>query len=184
MCRNFSIKWVENVIKLSVIEKQKSSPMLFSGARSVNECAPSLSAWWALVLLSPDLSCAPTETKTSARKRLSRQRFWILPLLSLAESKLQYWLKAAQARAAAAQLYFLEIKRLLLSDSTPVNFSKESNSRQYFHKLIWQSVGELVTKVCTFLIQVALQISSILQRPPAGASPKQVRELLWQFLRL
>ena len=69
----------------------------------------------ALVLLSSDLSCAPTETKTSARKRLSRQRFWILPLLSLAESKLQYWLKAAQARAAAAaaaaQLYFLEITR-------------------------------------------------------------------------
>ena len=126
MCRNFSIKWVENVIKLSDIEKQKNSPMLFSGARSVNECAPSLSAWWALVLLSLDLSCAPTETKTSARKRLSRQRFWILPLLSLAESKLQYWLKAAQARAAAAaaQLYFLEITRFLISDSTPVNFSK------------------------------------------------------------
>ena len=125
MCRNFSIKWVENVIKLSDLEKQKNSPMLFSGARSVNECAPSLSAWWALVLLSLDLSCAPTETKTSARKRLSRQRFWILPLLSLAESKLQYWLKAAQARvaAAAAQLYFLEITRFLISDSIPVNFS-------------------------------------------------------------
>ena len=45
------------------------------------------------------------------------------------------------------------------------------------------SVGELVTKVCTSLIQVALQISSILRRPP-GQHQSQLGARLVATLRV
>ena len=89
----FFYKMSRNVINE---RNKKSSSMLFC-ARSVNECAP---------------HARLRRRRRRARKRLSRQRFWILPL-SLANSELQYWLKAALscAGASSTSTLFLEMRR-------------------------------------------------------------------------